>query len=176
MPIDKFGQRSLVTWTAEDLRKEREAEIQMSRELKFRAWDKVAKKFLHPYPDGFHILGETTCFDLIGMQLKERNPEKTTLEMLNDVVIEQFTGLKDKNGTEIYEGDIVQHLRFGDKRWQIGEVIWAEEMAAWLVKHWYNKAKSDKFWSTRFEEILLDEIEIIGNIHTTPELMEQENG
>lgn len=67
----------------------------MSRETKFRAWDKVAKKYMKPWPDGFHILGETTCFDLIGMQLKDRNPEKTVLEMLNDVEIEQYTGRED---------------------------------------------------------------------------------
>lgn len=76
------------------------------RELKFRAWDKVGKKFLIPWPEGFHILGETTCFDLIGMQLKERTPEKSTLEMLDDVIIEQFTGLTDKNGVEGYHKDI----------------------------------------------------------------------
>jgi len=39
------------------------------REIKFRAWDKIAKKFMWPWPDGFHLLGETTCFDLIGQQL-----------------------------------------------------------------------------------------------------------
>ena len=48
------------------------------REIKFRAWDKIAKKFMWPWPDGFHLLGETTCFDLIGQQLKERSPEKNT--------------------------------------------------------------------------------------------------
>lgn len=79
----------------------------MNREIKFRAWDNLQNKFLFPYPDGFDILGETTCFDLIGQQLKAFTPNKTTLERLNDVEITQFTGLKDKNGKEIYEGDIV---------------------------------------------------------------------
>ena len=77
------------------------------REKKFRAWDKVAKKFLYPWPDGFHILGETICFDLIGQQLGDREPRGHILEKLNDVEITEWTGLLDKKSREIYEFDLL---------------------------------------------------------------------
>ena len=97
------------------------------RPLKFRAWDKVSKKFLRPWPDGFAILGETTCFDLIGMQLKERNHEKTILEMLDDVIITQFTSLHDRHGKEIWEGDKV-NIEIIKDEWRPDEIIFSQGM------------------------------------------------
>jgi len=128
------------------------------REIKFRAWDKIAKKFMWPWPDGFHLLGETTCFDLIGQQLKERSPEKNTLEMLNDVELMQYTGLHDKNGKEIYEGDIfripetppeVNVIKYVDGAWYL-------HPHGLYLTDWYNRG------------------EVIGNIYENPELLEKQ--
>jgi len=62
------------------------------REIKFRAWDKERKTMLSP-DDLCHLEGN------VSKALKESSPH---LELM------QFTGLKDKNNREIYEGDIVK--------------------------------------------------------------------
>ena len=61
----------------------------MSREIKFRCWDKE----------------EMVYFDLLG-RIRSDVP---IIDVPKDSVLMQYTGLKDKNGIEIYEGDIVTH-------------------------------------------------------------------
>jgi len=131
------------------------------RAIKFRAWDKVSKKFLHPWPNGFHILGETTCFDLIGMQLKERSPEKTTLEMLNDVIITQFLEKKDCKAKEICEGDRVE---FETETGTVTGIIFMDtEAGCWSID--YGNGKGDSVYA-----IGCNTLTVIGNVFENPEL------
>lgn len=66
------------------------------RELMFRAWSTKKNEFL---ATGFHIIGETTLFDLLNQH---------RIEELDTLHIQQSTGVKDINDKDIYEGDIVE--------------------------------------------------------------------
>lgn len=139
----------------------------MNREIKFRAWDTVSKKFLDPWPEGFHVIGETTCFDLIGQQLKDMRPQQTTLELINGVEIMQYTGLKDKNGKEIWEGDWVKAERgeIGDIDFLNGRFCWSQGGAHWNIVYddEHHNVKDEQF-----TECL--DLEVIGNVYETPSL------
>lgn len=72
--------------------------------------------------------------------------------------IEQFTGLKDKNGREIYEGDIVRCVK------SIGVIEYTED-------RFFIKWISHSFMSDKLSVHVKYDIEVIGNIHENPELL-----
>lgn len=76
-------------------------------------------------------------------------------------VLMQFTDLKDKNGKEIYEGDIALDSK-RVKGAQSVKIIWCDWMACYLIKgiNW-----SETLYSN------IENLEIIGNIHENPELI-----
>ena len=76
----------------------------------------------------------------------------------------QFTGLKDKNGVEIYGGDIVNHNGIG-----VGYIDYNDKHAAYKIVF---KGTTRK-WLIDMIEREIREIEVIGNIYENPELLEQ---
>ncbi|PCX66798.1 YopX family protein [Listeria monocytogenes] len=130
------------------------------REIGFRAFVKSKKKML-PVTD--LCFNETEAVGVSGC-----GNAKCTLCVdwynFDDVVLMQYTGLKDKNGKKIFEGDIVEIDVHDRLDWNVikGKVIFLE--GAWLV------TDSGSFAIPLWSEI--NEIEVIGNIHENPELLE----
>ena len=116
------------------------------REIKFRAWHKVEKKMSKPFGLGEEIV-------------RDKNDEYLGLVYEDDLIIMQYTGLKDKNGREIYEGDIV---RFKDGL--IAKVEFDPEFGAFVVV-----SEDDVVPLYRLMRL---EPEVIGNIYENPELLE----
>lgn len=126
------------------------------REIKFRAWDKDEMEMVTDeqiQTINMRGTGEWEIFHgsgfLNGQQNRHRNIE-----------IMQYTGLKDKNGKEIYEGDILKD----DDSDRLECVVW--DSAGW----WEKVIKTDTLMYPLIREIQYKTI--IGNIYENPELLE----
>lgn len=111
------------------------------KELKFRAWDRVKRKMLYGVsPFNAHITGENE--PLLSLEYSKHD----------DCEFEQYTGLKDKNGKEIYEGDIVLDDDSGD----IGEVEY------YAPNFTFHPIYPIERWNSHYIGMY---IKVIGNIH-----------
>lgn len=82
----------------------------------------------------------------------------------------QFTGLTDKSGKKIFEGDIVKHFNNSDKEYDIGVIYFDTEFMGW------RRTTQGRFHKTIIDTYKLNPTciyEVIGNIHDNPELLKE---
>ena len=125
------------------------------REIEFRAWDKIRHQIIE--------------VDAIEFKVKEVFTDDGFGRPFNDIELIQYTGLHDKNGKKIYDGDIVNLTKIKgfcqDENWKFtGKVFWAN--GCYMAIH-YNGQHVEKLWGD------YTQMEVIGNSYENPELLEE---
>ena len=121
------------------------------REIKFRAWYKPLKKTKF----GSEFVYGAKAFDFWNM-----SPDKYTLE--------QFTGLHDKNGKPIYEGDIVKlHVVILSPDDKVGFIEYIPKFGYCI--NFGDRIARQEYWAANDKHT----IEVIGNIHENKELLDE---
>lgn len=139
------------------------------REIKFRMWSKKYKKmFGEKELAVMYTAGVKAIKQVIPSVEESEVPIPLTgisLPFQDDAILMQYTGLKDKNSKEIYEGDTVYVVYDGNLyRYQI--VFDEQELD-------FKATNGKEKYGNNFQYLLCcDEVEVIGNIYENPELME----
>ncbi|MEB7365420.1 YopX family protein [Staphylococcus borealis] len=132
--------------------------------IKFRAWDKDHKYM--EYTDENLVV----CFSNEGTDVVDDTTFSHLCISMQNYELMQSTGLKDKNGTEIYEGDIVELKYPYDKRIKTkGSIVWDRYKSCFGI--------SMKETTERYELYRItaeNYLTVIGNKYQHPELLEDE--
>lgn len=145
------------------------------REIKFRAWDRKAKVMFPVHEMKFGKISNKLD-SYYGVDIHDKDSDfygvvsyggsiykKTGNPLLPKFELMQYTGLNDKNGKEIYEGDFVKGTHRIDEDWTLQyQTIFRNGcfmFGGWNTHEFFNKFQN---------------IEIIGNIYENPELIKEE--
>jgi uncharacterized phage protein (TIGR01671 family) len=119
------------------------------REIKFRVWDKYDKCFIEQNLLPFKLWFDEEEF----IKYEDEN----IMRYPTDIILMQYTGIKDKNGKEIYENDLITWGGGGIHQIEFRDTSWAFKNEDWLLSMITSEEKST--------------FEIIGNVFENPELL-----
>ena len=149
------------------------------RNIKFRGWDKEYEKMTY-FDDEDYEYKPPFVFRLDQIFKKDSNYDDYEDFEYNDVTdnveVMQYTGLKDKDGKEIYEGDIVKihkhNFDYGFKKDEIGQIKFIDGAFGFYREESKNEYYfNDLATESGYRE--LEYYEVIGNIYDNPELLEE---
>ncbi len=132
----------------------------MNREIKFRAFYEN-KLYMQEYCGGFSyfIHNESTALSLESVFIAAESGKCT---------IQQYTGIKDKNGILIFEGDLVQYNQNSNYDGMNFEVIWSDASFGWVLK-----SKTGDYLTNQITPNgpRYNFLEVIGNVFENKELL-----
>lgn len=139
----------------------------MSKEIKFRLWSKIGKKFIETNNPNLEFVINNNGYLY---SIENFYGEIYVLPQM-DIEVLQFTGLQDRNGKEIYEGDILKYnFPYDGRLKHISPVTYLETQASFGLKDIYgNEIPLYRITANNY-------FEVVGNIYENPELLEVENG
>jgi uncharacterized phage protein (TIGR01671 family) len=132
--------------------------------IKFRAWDK----------SGGEVMLNVYAIDFFLRRIKfgTGKDEWRNWDDSGDITLMQFTGLLDKNGKEIYEGDIIFHNKMPNSNQRYKRIIeFYNGCFGFIIKHPKRFQPLTKYYIYKQKDRPLF-CEVIGNIYDNPELLE----
>lgn len=149
----------------------------MMREILFRGKRIDNNEWVYGFYSQFHnrpVDDEPNSHQIFELLKENEEPiilGKTSIggvwHIIKPETLGQYTGLTDKNGTKIFEGDIVE----GTEIYPNGKEYTSRRIVEWIVDRWYPFADDDYEYGNWWEDLTRG-CEVIGNIYDIPELCE----